>query len=55
MRSDLEVTRKACVVGWPIAHSRSPIIHGFWLRQLGLAGSYESVAVAPPDFHGFRA
>ena len=53
MSSDLEITRKACVVGWPIAHSRSPIIHGFWLRQLGLAGSYEAVAVAPPDFASF--
>ena len=53
MSSDLEIMRRACVVGWPIAHSRSPIIHGFWLRQLGLAGSYEAVAVAPPDFAGF--
>lgn len=44
---------KACVVGWPIAHSRSPIIHGFWLKQHGLAGSYESIAVAPPDFAAF--
>jgi shikimate dehydrogenase len=53
VNTNLETPRKACVVGWPIAHSRSPIIHGFWLRQLGLAGSYESVAVAPPDFPGF--
>jgi shikimate dehydrogenase len=44
---------KACVVGWPIVHSRSPIIHGFWLKQLGLAGSYQSIAVAPPDFPAF--
>ncbi len=44
---------KAFVAGWPIAHSRSPIIHGYWLKQLGLAGSYEAVAVAPPDFPEF--
>ncbi len=53
MSSNLEITRKACVVGWPIAHSRSPIIHNFWLTHLGLAGSYESVAVTPPDFASF--
>jgi shikimate dehydrogenase len=53
MSSNLEITRKACVVGWPIAHSRSPIIHNFWLTHLGLAGSYESVAVTPPDFAAF--
>ncbi len=53
MNSNLEMTHKACVVGWPIAHSRSPIIHGYWLKQLGLPGSYESIAVAPPDFPAF--
>jgi shikimate dehydrogenase len=53
LSSDLEIPRNACVVGWPVAHSRSPIIHGFWLRQLGLAGSYAAIAVAPPDFAGF--
>ncbi len=44
---------KAFVAGWPIAHSRSPIIHGYWLKQLGLAGSYEAIAVSPPDFPDF--
>jgi shikimate dehydrogenase len=44
---------KAFVAGWPIAHSRSPIIHRYWLKQLGLLGSYEAVAVAPPDFPEF--
>jgi shikimate dehydrogenase len=38
---------RACVIGWPIEHSRSPIIHGYWLRSLGIAGSYTRVAVAP--------
>jgi shikimate dehydrogenase len=47
------VSPKAFVAGWPIAHSRSPIIHGYWLKQLSLAGSYEAVAVAPPDFPEF--
>ena len=31
---------KACVIGWPISHSRSPLIHGFWLKQHGIVGSY---------------
>lgn len=39
--------RRACVIGWPITHSRSPLIHGHWLRTLGIRGSYEKVAVQP--------
>ncbi len=44
---------KACVIGWPVAHSRSPLIHRFWLERLHIAGSYELAAVAPEDFVGF--
>lgn len=44
---------KACVIGWPVAHSRSPLIHGFWLKSLRIAGSYELAAVAPQDFLDF--
>ncbi len=33
--------RRACVMGHPVAHSRSPMLHGYWLRTLGLDGSYE--------------
>jgi shikimate dehydrogenase len=44
---------RACVIGWPVAHSRSPMIHNYWLRELGLAGSYEHAAVAPEDFPRF--
>lgn len=46
---------RAFVIGWPISHSRSPLIHGYWLRQLGLAGSYERIPVAPPDLSTFLA
>ncbi|MDH4439479.1 MAG: shikimate dehydrogenase [Rhizobium sp.] len=46
---------RAFVVGYPIKHSRSPIIHGYWLNQLGLEGSYEKHAVAPDDFTAFVA
>lgn len=44
---------KAFVAGWPIAHSRSPLIHGYWLKQHGIDGSYERVAVPPAEFPGF--
>lgn len=36
------------VIGDPIAHSKSPLIHGFWLRTLGLEGDYRTCQV-PPD------
>lgn len=35
------------VIGDPIAHSKSPLIHRFWLEQLGLDGDYRAVRVAP--------
>lgn len=43
------------VVGHPIAHSRSPLIHGEWLRQHRIAGSYERLDVAPSDLPAFVA
>ena len=47
------VTRRAFVVGHPIAHSRSPLIHGHWLREHGIDGIYERVDVAPEAFPDF--
>lgn len=44
---------KAFVCGWPIAHSRSPLIHGHWLQKYGLAGSYEKIAVHPDELGNF--
>lgn len=41
------------VIGHPIAHSRSPLIHGSWLAEHGLDGSYERVDVAPADLTAF--
>ncbi|MEM8784536.1 MAG: shikimate dehydrogenase [Pseudomonadota bacterium] len=37
----------AGVMGWPIAHSKSPQIHGHWLQTLGLRGDYVPLAVEP--------
>ncbi|GJE03372.1 shikimate dehydrogenase [Methylobacterium isbiliense] len=47
--------RKAFVVGHPIAHSRSPLIHGHWLSAHGLPGSYERIDVGPEAFPAFLA
>lgn len=44
---------KAFVVGHPIKHSRSPLIHGYWLKRYGLEGSYERIDVAPVNFGEF--
>ena len=40
-------TRLAGVMGWPVAHSRSPRVHGFWLEQHGIDGAYLPLAVHP--------
>ena len=45
--------KKACVIGWPIKHSRSPLIHNYWLKQLQISGIYERVAVEPKDLRSF--
>ncbi len=46
-------TIRAFVCGHPVAHSRSPVIHGHWLREYGIAGSYERIDVAPDAFGAF--
>jgi shikimate dehydrogenase len=45
--------QRAGVVGWPIEHSRSPTIHRYWLKELGIPGSYEKFAVRPEEFRQF--
>jgi shikimate dehydrogenase len=44
---------KAFIIGHPIKHSRSPLIHGYWLKQHGINGSYERIDVAPVNFGNF--
>ena len=54
MRDSRETSlTKAFVCGYPIKHSRSPIIHGYWLDQFGISGDYRAVEVAPGDFADF--
>lgn len=41
--------RLAGVMGWPVEHSLSPRLHGYWLEQHGIDGAYVPLAVAPAD------
>ena len=45
----------AFVTGFPVRHSRSPLIHAHWLEGFGIAGSYRAVEVTPADFPDFIA
>ncbi len=45
--------KKACVIGWPIEQSRSPLIHGYWLKTYGIAGRYDRTAVPPGEAAAF--
>ncbi len=46
----------AGVVGWPIGHSRSPSLHGYWLKKYGITGYYVPIGLKPQDFEtGIRA
>lgn len=47
--TDLPKIPLAAVIGHPIAHSRSPALHGFWLRRYGVRGHYIPMDVAPLD------
>jgi shikimate dehydrogenase len=40
---------KAGVMGWPVAHSLSPALHGHWLNRYGIAGSYDAIPVEPTE------
>jgi shikimate dehydrogenase len=45
--------RAVCIIGWPVEHSRSPLIHNFWIGQHALAGEYRREAVSPEEFADF--
>jgi len=45
--------RSACVIGWPVEHSRSPLIHRYWLKHYKIDGSYRAEAVRPEQFAAF--
>lgn len=45
--------RAACVIGWPVEHSRSPLIHNYWLKLYGIAGEYRRELVPREEFAAF--
>ncbi|OBQ94562.1 shikimate dehydrogenase [Mesorhizobium sp. AA23] len=47
------VEKRAFVTGHPIAHSRSPKIHRYWLEEYGIDGSYQAIDIRPEDFAAF--
>jgi shikimate dehydrogenase len=49
------MTIRACVIGWPVEQSRSPLIHRYWLEQHGIDGRYTREPVAPQDLDAFVA
>jgi shikimate dehydrogenase len=44
---------RACIIGWPVDHSRSPMIHGYWLKKYRIDGSYERRPVRPGEVSAF--
>jgi shikimate dehydrogenase len=44
---------RACIIGWPVAHSRSPLIHAYWLSKYNIRGSYEKQPVRPGELEAF--
>jgi len=48
-----EAKRAVCVIGWPISHSRSPLIHNYWIKQHKLNAEYRREAVPPEKFADF--
>jgi shikimate dehydrogenase len=45
--------RRACVVGHPVAHARSPVLHRYWLKEYGIDGDYTREDVPPQKIHDF--
>ena len=43
-----EKTKAVCIIAWPVGHSRSPLIHNYWIKQHKLDAEYRREAV-PPD------
>ena len=48
-----EATRVACVMGWPAKQSRSPKLHGYWIKRYGVDGDYRVAEIPPEEFPEF--
>ncbi len=49
MSAKMPIAKMAGVCGWPIHHSLSPLLHSYWLREMGIAGAYVPFAVRPDE------
>ena len=49
----IEPRKAVCVIAWPAGHSRSPLIHNYWIKQYGLNAEYRREAVPPDKFAEF--
>ncbi len=49
----MTVPLRACVIGWPVDHSRSPLIHNYWLKLYGITGEYRREPVPPNEADAF--
>ena len=47
--------KKVCVIGWPIGHSRSPLIHNYWLKKYGIDAVYEKKPIESQNVANFVA
>ncbi len=43
----------SCIIGWPVKHSRSPKLHGYWINRYKIDGEYRAEGVPPDDFPEF--
>lgn len=48
-----DIQPSAFVIGWPIEHSRSPLLHGYWLKYLKIPGTYEAMGIGPEKIETF--
>jgi shikimate dehydrogenase len=44
------MTKRAGIIGWPVSHSLSPVLHGYWLTEYGVDGEYLRLPTQPEDF-----
>lgn len=42
--------KRAGIIGWPVSHSLSPVLHGYWLKQYGIDGEFVRLPARPEDF-----
>jgi shikimate dehydrogenase len=53
LKATNEQRKAVCVIAWPAGHSRSPLIHNYWIKQHGLNAEYRREAVPPEKFVEF--